>query len=77
MLKWALKLYKEDALLKKQNAHLKAKAEAIEAKAQETEKRLNLLLKVLCAKDKSAEFCKGYGTGWTIFEPHVLSLLGK
>ena len=43
--------------LSEENRWIKAKSQAIEAKAQETEKRLNLLLKVLCTKDQSAEFC--------------------
>jgi len=65
-------LAEENELLKKQNTQFEAKSQAIEAKsqaieaenkeikakAQETEQRINLLLKVLCKKDQSAEFCK-------------------
>ena len=44
-------------MLNEENREIKAKSQAIEAKAQETEKRLDFLLKVLCTKDQSAEFC--------------------
>ena len=64
-------LAEENELLKKQNAQFKAKTQAIEAKSQAleaenknikakvqaTENKLNILLKSLCEKDQSADFC--------------------